>query len=81
LVIFVIRTAGNPLRSRPSVALTATTLLAALAGVLLPFSPLASWLGFTPLPAAFFLFLIVVTGAYLLLVELFKRRLMKRLQV
>src|SRR5262252_2081966 len=81
LVIFVIRTAGNPLRSRPSAALTATTLLVALIGGLLPFTPLASWLGFTPLPAAFFLFLIVVTIAYLLLVEMFKRRLMKRLQV
>jgi Mg2+-importing ATPase len=81
LVIFVIRTAGNPLRSRPSAALAATTLLVALAGGLLPFTPLASWLGFTPLPAAFFLFLIVATGTYLLLVEMFKRRLMKRLPV
>jgi Mg2+-importing ATPase len=72
LVIFVIRTAGNPLRSRPSAALTATTLLVALAGGLLPFTPLASWLGFTPLPTAFFLFLIVATGTYLLLVETFK---------
>jgi P-type Mg2+ transporter len=79
LVIFVIRTAGNPLRSRPSAALATTTLLITLAGGLLPFTPLASWLGFTPLPAAFFLFLIMATGAYLLLVELFKRRLMKRL--
>jgi Mg2+-importing ATPase len=78
LVIFVIRTAGNPFRSRPSAALTATTLLVALAGGLLPFTPLSSWLGFTPLPAAFFLFLIVATGTYLLLVETFKRRLMKR---
>ena len=80
LVIFVIRTAGNPLRSRPSSALTATTLLAPLVGGLLPFTPLASWLGFTPLPAAFFLFLTAATATYLLLVELFKRRLMKRLQ-
>jgi P-type Mg2+ transporter len=79
LVIFVIRTAGNPLRSRPSAALAATTLLVALVGGLLPFTPLAAWLRFTPLPAAFFLFLILATGAYLLLVELFKRRLMRRL--
>jgi Mg2+-importing ATPase len=81
LVIFVIRTVGNPLRSRPSAALMATTLLVALAGGLLPFTPLASWLGFTPLPAAFFLFLILATGTYLFLVEMFKRRLMKRLPV
>jgi P-type Mg2+ transporter len=78
LVIFVIRTAGNPLRSRPSAALAATTLLIVLIGITLPFTPLAAWLGFTPLPAAFFLFLIAATGTYLLLVEIFKRRLMER---
>jgi Mg2+-importing ATPase len=78
LVIFVIRTAGNPLRSRPSAALSATTLLIVLVGVTLPFTPLAGWLGFTPLPAGFFLFLIAATGTYLLLVEIFKRRLMER---
>ncbi len=78
LVIFIIRTAGNPLRSRPSTALSATTLLIVLIGVTLPFTPLAAWLGFTPLPAGFFLFLIAATGTYLLLVEMFKRRLMER---
>jgi Mg2+-importing ATPase len=75
LVIFVIRTAGNPLRSRPSAALSATTLLVVLIGMALPFTPLATWLGFTPLPAAFFIFLIAATVTYLLLVEMFKRRL------
>jgi Mg2+-importing ATPase len=76
LVIFIIRTAGNPLRSRPSAALAVTTLLVVLIGVILPFTPLAAWLGFTPLPAVFFLFLIAVVGAYLLLVETLKRRMM-----
>jgi P-type Mg2+ transporter len=76
LVIFIIRTAGNPLRSRPSAALAVTTLLVVLIGVILPFTPLAAWLGFTPLPAVFFLFLTAVVGAYLLLVETLKRRLM-----
>ena len=81
LVIFVIRTAGNPLRSRPSSALAASTLLIVFSGAIIPFTPLAPWLGFTPLPAAFFLFLIVATSTYLVLVEMFKRRLMKRLLV
>jgi Mg2+-importing ATPase len=36
LVIFVIRTDGSPLRSRPSAALAATTLLIVLVGVTLP---------------------------------------------
>jgi P-type Mg2+ transporter len=78
LVIFIIRTAGNPLRSKPSAALAVTTLLVVLFGVALPFTPLATWLRFTPLPAGFFLFLIAVVGAYLLLVEILKRRLMER---
>lgn len=75
LVIFVIRTAGNPLRSRPSDALAATTLLAVLVGLLLPFSPLARMLGFSPLPFAYFLFLVGAIVTYLLLVEALKRRL------
>jgi P-type Mg2+ transporter len=80
LVLFVIRTAGNPFRSRPSVPLTVTVLLVVLVGVALPFSPLAGPLGFTPMPAGYFLFLVGVTSTYLLLVEVVKRRLMRRVQ-
>jgi len=79
LVLFVIRTSGNPFKSRPSRPLTITTLVIVLVGLLLPFTPLASVLGFTPLPATYFLFLIAATSTYLLLVEVAKRRLMKRL--
>jgi len=77
LVIFVIRTAGNPLLSRPSPALAATTLLVVVIGILLPFSPLTGSLGFVPLPGGFFAFLAAVTITYLLLVEMAKRRLMR----
>jgi Mg2+-importing ATPase len=79
LVIFVIRTAGNPLRSRPSMALATTTVLVVVTGTVLPFTPLGRMLGFTALPAGFLLFLFVATGTYLLLVEIVKRRLMPRL--
>jgi len=78
LVIFVIRTSQNPLRSRPSPALTATTLAVVVAGVALPFTPLAQPLGFTPLPIRYFLFLGAATVAYLLLVEVAKRHLLRR---
>jgi P-type Mg2+ transporter len=81
LVIFVIRTAGNPLLSRPSPALTATTLVVVLIGTVLPFSPLAGPLGFVSLPGGFFAFLAAVTITYLLLVEVAKGRLMRRLMV
>ena len=52
LVIFVIRTDGQPARaSRPSAPLAATTLGVAASALLLPFTPLARALGFVPLPA------------------------------
>jgi P-type Mg2+ transporter len=79
LVIFIIRTARNPLRSRPSRALAITTISTVLVGALLPYTPVASDLGFVPLPAAYFLILVAMTATYLLLVELGKRRLMRRM--
>ena len=75
LVIFVIRTFGNPLRSKASVALTVTALGVVAVGVLLPFTPLAGVLGFVPLPPLYFTFLGGATLTYLGLVELVKRRL------
>ena len=77
LVLFVIRTTGNPLRSRPSKALIVSVLLAIAIGVILPATPLASDLGFVLLPPAFFMFLIAATVTYLLLVEMAKRRFMR----
>ncbi|HWN99446.1 MAG TPA: magnesium-translocating P-type ATPase [Blastocatellia bacterium] len=80
LVLFVIRTASNPFRSRPSLPLAITTMLIVIVGIVLPFSPLADVFGFAPLPAMFFLFLGGAVVTYLLLVELVKRRLMGRRQ-
>lgn len=62
LVLFIIRTSGNPLRSRPSLPLTITTLLMVAIGIILPYSSLAPTLGFTPLPALYFLFLVARTS-------------------
>ena len=81
LVIFVIRTAGNPLRSRPSLALTITTIAIVLFGTVLPYTSLGSLIGFTPLPITFLLFILFAASTYLLLVEAVKRRLMRRLLI
>ena len=78
-VVFVIRTVGNPFKSRPSRALTATVLIVITVSVLLPFSPLGPLLGFVALPFSYFIFLAAATATYLLLVELVKRRLMRKL--
>lgn len=73
LVLFVIRTMRNPFRSRPSSPLTIATLAIVAVAVVLPFTPLAGPLGFTPLPAIFYLFLAGATVTYLGLVEIGKR--------
>jgi Mg2+-importing ATPase len=78
LVVFVIRTGANPLRSRPSAALAATVLAVVLAGLAIPALPFADDLGFVPLPGVFYAFLAVATGTYLLLVELAKRLFLRR---
>jgi Mg2+-importing ATPase len=76
LVLFVIRTAGNPLRSRPSAPLAVTTVAVVLAGIAIPFTSLGATLGFVPLPGAYFAFLALATAVYLGMVELAKRRVM-----
>ena len=78
LVLLVIRTTGNPLRSKPSLALVATVIAVVLIGALLPVTPLAPRLGFTPLPITFFVFLVAATAIYLVLVELVKRPIVRR---
>ena len=78
LVVFVIRTSKNPLRSRPSGPLFTTCLAVVAVGMYLPFSPLATMLGFTPLPLSYFIFVAAAAAVYLLLVEAGKRILLHR---
>lgn len=77
LVLFVIRTAGNPFRSRPSAPLAITTLAVVAIGIALPFTPANHLLGFTPLPGRYFLFLVAMIVSYLFCVELAKRHLLR----
>lgn len=76
-VVFVIRTVGNPFKSRPSLALTATVAAVIAFAVAIPFTPLAHLLGFVPLPFSYYVFLAIATITYLGLVEFVKRRLMR----
>jgi Mg2+-importing ATPase len=77
LVLFVIRTMGNPLASRPSRPLAVTVIAVTLIALALPYSPLAPVLGFVPLPAAFMGYVAAATVTYLLLVEAVKRVLFR----
>ena len=72
LVIYVVRTMGNPFESRPSRPLLISTLLVVAVGALLPLSGLAVPLGFVPLTGTFYLFLGAATLLYLLSVQLAK---------
>ena len=78
LVIFIIRTRGNPLASRSNRWLALTSLGVVALAIALPFTPIASVLGFTPLPPAFFALLPVLVVLYLGVVEVAKRRFHRR---
>ncbi len=73
LVIFVIRTRGTPLKSRPHIALAVTSLMVVLAAMALPFTPFATHLGFVAPPPFFFLILLAMVLCYLMAVEFAKR--------
>jgi Mg2+-importing ATPase len=80
LVIFIIRTA-HPLQDRPHPALVASTLFAFALAVVLPYSPLADWLGFVPLSVNVLGALALVVIAYLLAVYGMKRWFFTRYQL
>jgi Mg2+-importing ATPase len=73
LVIFIIRTRGNPIRSRPHPVLVATSMAVVAVAVLLPFTPIGAYFGLVPPPARFYLILGGMVVVYLLAVELAKR--------
>jgi Mg2+-importing ATPase len=78
LVVFVIRTRRVPfLRSTPSRAMIVLPITCAAIGALLPFTPLAHVLGFASLPLEFFLILVGMIAAYVVLAEVVKARFYK----
>ncbi len=78
LVIFVIRTRKNPLKSRPNRLLTLCSLVVVAIAVLLPYTPLAKFLGFVPPPPLFYLILAGMVIAYLVMVEAVKQWFYRR---
>ncbi len=81
LVIFIIRTRGNPFKSRPSRLLIITSISVVLVAALLPFTPLATLLGFTSPPPLFYLLLMGMVVSYLVIVQFVKRLFYQRFAI
>lgn len=79
LVVFVIRTRRTPFyRSKPSRLLILSSLAILIAALIVPFTPLGELFQFVAPPPGFFLILVGLVGAYLLIVELVKIWFFKR---
>jgi len=78
LVIFIIRTRGNPFKSRPHPLLTVTSLAIVATAIGLPLTPLGAHLGFVAPPAYFYGILSVMVVTYLAVVEVVKRMFYRR---
>ena len=79
LIIHVIRTNKIPfIQSRASLALTVTTLSIMAFGMWLPYSPLASALGFTHLPRMYWPILMLTLLSYMCLTQIIKVWLLRK---
>jgi Mg2+-importing ATPase len=78
LVVFVIRTAGNPFKSRPSWPLLTAVLSVVAIAIALPYTSLRELLGFTPLPLSLLGMIALLTVTYLALVQAVKTRFYRR---
>ena len=74
LVALIVRTRGRFYRSRPGTVLLWSTVAVAAAAVLIPWLPLAGWLGFIPLPPHLLLSIIGIVLLYTAAAELAKSR-------
>ena len=72
LVVFVIRTAGNPFKSLPSRPLVIAVLTIVTIAAVLPYTPIGIVLGFVPLPVSLLAAIGLLAATYLLLVQLVK---------
>jgi P-type Mg2+ transporter len=72
LVVFVIRTAGNPFRSRPSRFLLLSVMAVVAIATSLPYTPLGAALLLTPLPAPLLGAIAVLAITYMALVQVVK---------
>ena len=73
LVIFVIRTRGNPFKSKPHPLLALTSIAIVVTAIVLPLTPLGMYFGFVAPPARFYGILAIMVMAYLCIVQMGKQ--------
>lgn len=79
LVIHMLRTPKLPfVQSRAAAPVTLLTLAGSCAVTVIPFTPLGSALGFTALPAAYFLWLAAIVAGYMFLATAVKKSYVRR---
>jgi Mg2+-importing ATPase len=78
LVVFVIRTTGNPFKSRPSGRLLLAVVAVAVTGAVIPYTPLGAVFGFIPLPLSLLGAVSLLALTYLILVQMVKTRFYRR---
>ena len=79
LIVHVIRTAKIPfIQSRASLPMLMITATVMAIGMYLPFSPIASSLGFVPLPAIYFVWLAAILTCYCVLTQFVKTWFIKK---
>ena len=79
LIVHVIRTSKIPFfQSRASLPMLMITATVMGVGIYLPFSPLASSLGFVPLPAVYFVWLALILTSYCILTQFVKTWFIKK---
>ncbi len=80
LVVLVIRTRRTFFQSRPGRYLLLATLAVVVVTVVAPYTPVARFLGFEPLPGLFLLAVVVIVAAYAVAAEIAKRLFYKSVQ-
>ncbi len=73
-IILIVRTHRQFFRSTPGKLLWITTLLVTVVTIIIPYSPIASLLGFTPLPFSIIMTMLIISALYLTAAEVAKSR-------
>jgi magnesium-transporting ATPase (P-type) len=81
LIVLVIRSRKPFFSSRPGNSLLLATLSVVVIAVVVPFTPLAAFLGFGPMPLVFLLCIGLIVSLYVVAAELVKRMFYKRVRL